>query len=119
MPNIAYVKAIDYHLYASLMFIFCTLLEYAFVLNINIKKKSTIKSKICKEQDDIEMQRHTASQELNDSIPELHKKSTRRWKSLEMEYIVDSVHTVDRICRILFPFLYCLFALVYWIIWFT
>ena len=124
MPNVAYVKAIDYHLYVSLLLIFLSLLEYAFVLNIKLKRKANIKR--CSKRDDIEMQsRYSCNSELNNTDvsepPDTHsfknKSSLRHWKSFELEFITDNVHIVDRISRILFPLLYTLFAVVYWAFW--
>lgn len=39
MPKVSYMKAVDYFLSVSFLFIFCTLLEYVFVLNTSPGKR--------------------------------------------------------------------------------
>ena len=78
----------------------------------------------------IEMQSPTLRREPNDNIseqvgePSVKKGANgsrgnifRSKEPLKIEFVVDNVHLVDRISRVLFPLVYCLFAVSYWITW--
>ena len=131
MPNIAYVKAIDYHLYASLLFIFFSLIEYALVLNIKMKPRSDTRDTMTSNNgNNSEMQSPMLKRELNDNISEQVGEPSVKNRAngscgnifggkepLQIEFVVDNVHLVDRISRVLFSLVYCLFAVSYWISW--
>ena len=78
----------------------------------------------------IEMQSPTLRREPNDNIseqvgePSVKKGANgsrgnifRSKEPLKIEFVVDNVHLVDRISRVLFPLVYLLFAVSYWITW--
>ena len=41
MPRVSYIKAIDWYLLVSFVFVFCTFLEYVIVLNVNLPCSET------------------------------------------------------------------------------
>lgn len=117
MPNISYVKAIDYHLYASLLFIFFSLIEYALVLNIKLTPRSdTADAMTSSHEKNIEIQSPTLRRRLGDNNSE-QKGDPSVTNRANVKVVVNNVHIVDRISRVLFPLLYCLFAVSYWISW--
>jgi len=132
MPRVSYMKAIDVHLFVSFGFVFATMLEYVILLNVTDKKKGRLPHHENYELGPLS--NHTSDETPNSNAhgPEiavryrvgsvashsedetltglpgtLHKK-----KSSD----VASLHSIDRLSRILLPASYAAFVVVYWVV---
>ncbi|KXJ15703.1 gamma-aminobutyric acid receptor subunit beta-3 [Exaiptasia diaphana] len=132
MPKVSYMKAIDYFLSVSFLFIFCTLLEYVIVLNTEPSNRRKEK----KDTDDGHMNGHAFRERRGDqdlenmnvvitimdrngtNCTERHKHGKHFVAEGDTRTLYNSdgsYHRVDKWSRVCFPLTYALFLIGYWL----
>ncbi|XP_077988485.1 glycine receptor subunit alpha-2-like [Glandiceps talaboti] len=107
LPKVSYVTAVDVWMSACLLFVFGSLVEFAlvnFVSTLGKTKKSKVKLNIDVEKDgnDVAM----VEKALNSTLDLGDHKQQRRWKH--------RASMVDKLARLLFPFMFILFNMFFW-----
>ncbi|XP_066555114.1 gamma-aminobutyric acid receptor subunit rho-3 [Amia ocellicauda] len=140
MPQVSYVKAVDIYLWASFLFVFLSVIEYAAVnylttleemrklkrgkLPVSFNTTQAMAFDGCFHDNEIEL---TPFPEIPHNVeqppprnssepPPTEGRRLRRRRSLKsnVEYIMNNSHIIDSYSRILFPAAYVLFNIIYW-----
>ncbi|XP_058884008.1 gamma-aminobutyric acid receptor subunit rho-3-like [Acipenser ruthenus] len=142
MPQVSYVKAVDIYLWTSFLFVFLSVIEYAAVNYLTtIEEMKKLKSKKipvtydttqamafdgCFHDNDIDLTAFSSIPMNPEGRPPPRRNTAvnlpseghrlRRTRSLKrsVEYIINNSHIIDSYSRILFPFAYVLFNIIYW-----
>ncbi|KFM82920.1 Glycine receptor subunit alpha-2, partial [Stegodyphus mimosarum] len=119
LPSISYMTAMDIWLFACLITVFGSLLEYAFAYQIYFTHKQP--TFVCPQRSDIPMVK--VRENLNgirSSSSELSSRHLFRKPLREIEHRVQNTkgkakeRTLDNLCRKLFPLAFTTFAVTYW-----
>uniref|UniRef100_A0A8C4S8I5 GABA(C) receptor n=1 Tax=Erpetoichthys calabaricus TaxID=27687 RepID=A0A8C4S8I5_ERPCA len=141
MPQVSYVKAVDIYLWASFLFVFLSVIEYAavnYLTTLEEMKKLKTRGKIpvnfnttqamafdgCFHDDEIDLTPYPevsittdGTERRNSSInlpAEGHRLSRKRSLKQNVSYIMTNSHIIDSYSRLLFPFAYLVFNVIYW-----
>ncbi|KAM6986638.1 gamma-aminobutyric acid receptor subunit rho-3a isoform 2-T2 [Aplochiton taeniatus] len=144
MPQVSYVKAVDIYLWASFLFVFLSVIEYAAVNYFTTveEMKKLKEGKVpasfnasqamafdgCFHDNDIDMtpfsdlsgtpntDRTTQSQNSASEPPPTEGTRLRRKRSIKhnLNFIMANSYMIDSYSRIIFPMAYLLFNIIYW-----
>ncbi|CAI5452955.1 unnamed protein product [Caenorhabditis angaria] len=126
LPPVAYIKAIDVWIGACMTFIFCALLEFAWVTYIANKQDAKKKARLDREKaevpfmppahNDVWVPREVAEQEREVMTVRLNRRQRMgiwRWIRTKTEWD-DKAKRADLVSRIMFPVLFLTFNISYW-----
>ncbi|MBN3321720.1 GBRR3 protein, partial [Atractosteus spatula] len=140
MPQVSYVKAVDIYLWASFLFVFLSVIEYAAVnyLTTIEEMKKMEKGKLpvtfnttqamafdgCFHDNEIELtpfpeipvnpEQPPARNSADAQPVEGHRLRRKRSIKSNVNYIMNNSHVIDSYSRLLFPAAYLLFNIIYW-----
>ncbi|KAF1752034.1 hypothetical protein GCK72_018588 [Caenorhabditis remanei] len=126
LPPVAYIKAIDVWIGACMTFIFCALLEFAWVTYIANKQDASKRARLDREKselpflqnshNDVWVPREVAEQEREVMTVRLNRRQSNsfwKWIKTKTEWN-DKSKRADLISRVLFPVLFLTFNISYW-----
>ncbi|CAB3397324.1 unnamed protein product [Caenorhabditis bovis] len=126
LPPVAYIKAIDVWIGACMTFIFCALLEFAWVTYLAnkqdvLKKNRTEREKqevqlLTNSHNDVWVPREVAEQEREVMTVRMNRRQNNgllKWIKRKTEWH-DESKRADLISRVLFPLLFLTFNISYW-----
>ncbi|XP_071039668.1 glycine receptor subunit alphaZ1 isoform X1 [Parasteatoda tepidariorum] len=118
LPPINYLTALDIWLFACMMLVFLSLLEYSIVYSLYSKKIQDRKRHVATAWSDIRSNSVVSPQTLTKKA-EVKKKQLSANNASQNEPLgpdfEEETQLLDKICRFLFPLCFLVFSLAYWI----
>ncbi|OWF45321.1 glycine receptor subunit alphaZ1-like isoform X2 [Mizuhopecten yessoensis] len=105
LPRVSYIKAIDIWMATCLMFVFASLLEFAYINVLSRKRRSKLLPSLGIGPDGM-----LNTQAMNGN----GKNDMKRESSAEQVTFTDKARMVDKVSRVIFPCAFALFNLVFW-----
>ncbi|XP_071951836.1 gamma-aminobutyric acid receptor subunit beta-like [Antedon mediterranea] len=144
LPKLSYVKAIDYYLVMCYLFVFAALIEFALVSYTGSladqKKRNNpsftkiVQSASCDDDNDIGNEKDRALRIINSNdvkinagndwgndnkyLPSQEESGVWNYLTTFMDTTIDA-DRVDRVSRVLFPFMFMCFQILYWVYYMT
>ncbi|CAL1271980.1 unnamed protein product [Larinioides sclopetarius] len=113
LPALNYITAVDIWLFVCILMVFSTLIEFAFCYNSYSRQKVNVAHSSCQERN--EMNESKVNKWIDDSEKKVEKQSKRTEKTCPYCTFPYNGTKIDVICRKLFPFLFLIFSVIYWI----
>ncbi|XP_060084313.1 glycine receptor subunit alpha-2-like [Ylistrum balloti] len=105
LPRVSYIKAIDVWMATCLMFVFASLLEFAYINVLSRKRRSKLLPSLAIGPDGM-----LNTQEMNGNSDN----GVKRKSSIGPVTFTDKARMVDKVSRVIFPCSFALFNLAFW-----